>query len=240
MIIGPSVVRPRCPTPINCAGADVLAQCEKAFAHLDLDEDARRRAGGYVAELLTYNERTNVYSKSAYGKLPFHIADSLTLATRIRNAQPRGILDLGSGSGLPSLLIACVNPEVPVFAVESKSRKTRFLTHAARKLGLDSYAALTQNVNELARSWCFDVDVVTAKAFKPLPDVGPIGRRCILSDAQLLIPISRAQVEEFALTDSQLEQQGEEFVYYSEAISASHGAAQRKLVSLEAVRNLRL
>ena len=71
---------------------------------------------------------------------------------------------LKRGSGLPSLPIACVNPELPVFAVESKSRKTRFLAHAARKIGLESYTPLTQNVNELSRSWCFDVDVVTAKA----------------------------------------------------------------------------
>ena len=43
---------------------------------------------------------------------------------------------------MPSVLIACVNPELPVFAVESKSRKTRFLAHAAQKLGLDASPAL--------------------------------------------------------------------------------------------------
>ena len=35
------------------------------------------------------------------------------------------LLDLGSGSGLPSVLIACVLPDIPVYAVEFKSRKTR-------------------------------------------------------------------------------------------------------------------
>ena len=196
---------------------------------------------GYVSELLTYNERTNVYSKSAYEKLPFHIADSVTLALEVRDARKaqRGVLDLGSGSGLPSVIMACVNPELPVFAVESKSRKTRFLTHAARKLGLDNYTPLTQNVNELSRSWYFDVDVVTAKAFKPLPEVGPIGSKCILSEAQMLIPISEAQVAEFSLGEERLVRHGK-FLYFSEVLAPSRDASQRKLVTREAARTSRL
>jgi 16S rRNA G527 N7-methylase RsmG len=107
--------------------ASVLDACARAVAPLHLPAPAVERALGYVEELLAYNERTNVYSKTAYGKLPFHVADSLTLALDIRDTigARRGVLDLGSGSGLPSVLIACVNPELPVFAVESKSRKTR-------------------------------------------------------------------------------------------------------------------
>ena len=222
--------------------ASVLESCTAAIAPLGLPAEAAERVQGYVSELLTYNERTNVYSKSAYGKLPFHVADSLTLALNIRDSvQPsRGVLDLGSGSGLPSLLIACVHPELPVFAVESKSRKTRFLQHAARQIGLPHYTALTQNVFELSRSWVFDVDVVTAKAFKPLREVAPIGERCILHDARLLVPISAAQVAEFALTEEELARKGDEYIYYSQRLSPSRGASTRKLVTSESARSSRL
>lgn len=105
----------------------------------------------YISLLLAYNERTNVYSKSAYEKLPFHVWDSITLARLLAPAvadgkergpassgmagDASGILDLGSGSGLPSVILACVHPDVPIFAVESKSRKTRFLQHVAREIG---------------------------------------------------------------------------------------------------------
>ena len=37
---------------------------------------------------------------------------------------------------------------------------------------------------------------VTAKAFKPVPEVGPIARRCVLGEATLHIPISEAQAPE--------------------------------------------
>jgi 16S rRNA G527 N7-methylase RsmG len=224
---------------LSVATSVVIQNCERAIQHLELDGDATDRALGYVSELLTYNSRTNVYSQSAYNKLPFHLADSLTLGLRIRERVSRGTLDLGSGSGLPSLLIACVNPDVPVFAVESKSRKTRFLAHAARKLGLVSYTPLTQNVNELSRSWSFEVDFVTAKAFKPLPEVVPIARKCLATDAQLLVPISEAQVSEFSLTADELVREGD-FVYYAEELSPSHGTAQRKLITPDAARQSRL
>ena len=216
----------------GCVGGMCVAEsCGRAIAHLDLPSAAVERVQGYVSELLSYNERTNVYSKSAYERLPFHVADSVTLAMEIgQMGADKGVLDLGSGSGLPSLLIACVHPTLPVYAVESKSRKARFLAHAAKQLDLPAYTPLTQNVHELSRSWVFDVDVVTAKAFKPLPEVTPIGRRCILNDARLLVPISESQAKEFELGEDRLARRGD-YLYFSEPLAPSHGASQRKLVS---------
>ena len=224
-----------------------------------LATEAKGRVEAYVRELLRYNERTNVYSKSAYEHLPFHVQDSVVLAQHLATQQPSGggVLDLGSGSGLPSVVLACVMPDRPVFAIESKSRKTRFLKQVSRKLELPLYTPLTQNVkacyaysypnpnpnpdhdpnpipNPNPNQECytysvFDVPAVTAKAFKPVPEVGPIARRCVLGEATLHIPISEAQVAQYELTEDQLVRQGR-FLYYQEALTASHGAAQRNLV----------
>ena len=103
-----------------------------------LPSEAKARVEAYVRELLRYNERTNVYSKSAYQHLPFHVQDSVVLAEHLASQQPSGggggVLDLGSGSGLPSVVLACVMPDRPVFAIESKSRKTRFLTQVRARV----------------------------------------------------------------------------------------------------------
>ena len=80
----------------------------------------------YCEALKVYNQTTNIYSKNAYDKLPFHIQDGVTLATLIGNNKKR-VLDIGSGSGLPAVIIAIINPKNHVTAVESKSRKTIFL-----------------------------------------------------------------------------------------------------------------
>jgi len=231
------------PSASSCAPATtpalIGARVAAATTRLALPEQTAERVQEYVRLLLAYNERTNVYSKSAYEKLPFHVEDSVTLGLLVGKEAGHGVLDLGSGSGLPSLLIACVNPDLPVWAIESKSRKTRFLAHAAKQLDLPLYTALTTNVNELSRSWFFDCDVVTAKAFKPLNEVGPIARRCVGENARLLVPISEAQVGEFSLDEEQLQRQGD-LVYYSEAIDASHGIDQRKLITQESAKLAKL
>ena len=201
----PPPMSPRTPALRCCASLEeVRARCAGEGPALLLDDAARARVGAYVDELLAYNEHTNVYSRRAYAHLPFHVHDSLTLGLIIGEAAAAaeppppgargGVLDLGSGSGLPSLLIAAVNPTMPVFALESKSRKTRFLCAAAAAVGLPNYLPLTCNAHEWARSAFVDATFVTAKAFKPVHEVVPIARACVRDRALLLVPVSEAQV----------------------------------------------
>lgn len=150
----------------------------------------------YVAMLQAYNTHTNIYSQSSYDKLPFHIHDSLLMGSHISQA-PGPVLDLGSGSGLPSVLVALMNPLHKVHAVESKGRKTAFLKDVAVKLELPNLAVYTANIMELARGSPFAVKYVTAKAFKPLPDVIRIAQRSIEDEATLLVPVSRKQVVDY-------------------------------------------
>ena len=180
--------------------ADLVARCLAPLGALD--GAACDRVAAYVGELVRYNERTNIYAQSSYEHLPFHVLDSVTLGLAIAEsatAAASGVLDLGSGSGLPSVLIAAVNPELPVYAVESKSRKTRFLERAAAVLELPLFVPLTSDVNELSRRSYFDVDHVTAKAFKPLEQVAPIAAACVRESALLQVPISTQQVSDLGL-----------------------------------------
>ena len=97
--------------------ADLVARCLAPLGALD--GAACDRVAAYVGELVRYNERTNIYAQSSYEHLPFHVLDSVTLGLAIAEsatAAASGVLDLGSGSGLPSVLIAAVNPELPVYS----------------------------------------------------------------------------------------------------------------------------
>ena len=85
----------------------------------------------------------------------------------------------------------------------------------------------------------FEVAREKGEAFKPLNEVAPIGRKCIADGAQLLVPISEAQVREFALEEAQLSRRGE-FCYFAEALVATRGTATRKLVCKESARVSRL
>ena len=83
--------------------ADLVARCLAPLGALD--GAACDRVAAYVGELVRYNERTNIYAQSSYEHLPFHVLDSVTLGLAIAEsatAAASGVLDLGSGSGLPA------------------------------------------------------------------------------------------------------------------------------------------
>ena len=91
----------------------------------------------YIELLKEYNEKVNIYSKKAYDKLDFHIQDCINIAKLIGNEKIK-VMDVGSGAGLPAVIMAILNHKNEVTAVESKSRKTNFLEIVKKELALDN------------------------------------------------------------------------------------------------------
>ncbi|RAP28511.1 16S rRNA (guanine(527)-N(7))-methyltransferase RsmG [Candidatus Marinamargulisbacteria bacterium SCGC AG-343-D04] len=151
----------------------------------------------YISLLKEYNTHTNIYSEKAYDHLDFHIQDSTTLAHHIEN-KIQNIFDFGSGSGLPAIPIAITNPKNTVFAIESKSRKTRFLHQVKEELHLKNLQIITQNVFEWKPQ--SSPHIITAKAFGPLDKIKRICKHLKIKNATIITPISLKQKE--ALSDS--------------------------------------
>jgi len=155
----------------------------------------------YISLLKDYNELTNVYSKKAYDSLPFHVNDSLTLASLIGN-KALTVVDMGSGSGLPSIIIALTNPNNTLIALESKSRKTVFLEKVAKALGLSNYNVVNQNIMEYCQNRKKAADIITAKAFGPLSKSLLLAKKLAKKGGHLYVPISAKQSEKIQLIDS--------------------------------------
>ena len=154
----------------------------------------------YISLLKEYNETTNIYSKKAYDKLDFHIDDSLMLASIIGD-EPQLVYDFGSGSGLPSIPIAIANPNCSVLAFESKSRKTRFLEHAADQIGLENYEVETVNIVEYGRQLVEAPDVITAKAFTSYESIHTYTKGFVRKGTVLYLPISAVQYSVYSQLD---------------------------------------
>ncbi len=96
-----------------------------------------------------------------------HVADALAALDLDRVRDARRIADLGSGAGLPGLVLAAALPEAQVALVESNGRKCAFLERAAEHMGLDNAAV----VADRAETWRVGIgtrDLVTARALAPL------------------------------------------------------------------------
>jgi len=109
----------------------------------------------------------NLLSKAAVAELETrHIPECVRFAARL----PKGkrLLDVGSGGGLPGIVIAAERPDLEVHLLEATTKKAQFLMDASRALGL-RVTVHNGRAEELARGPLREgFDIVTARAVAPL------------------------------------------------------------------------
>lgn len=87
--------------------------------------------------------------------------------------RPIRLADLGSGAGLPGIVLAILRPDISVVLVEPMARRTAFLAECAADLGLGNVEIRRARAEELAGK--IEADVVTSRA------VAPLGRLAVLA-----------------------------------------------------------
>jgi len=93
------------------------------------------RLAGYRDLLLRWNTRINLISEETATEIDQrHIADCAQLQPLLPPAGP--IADIGSGAGLPGLVLAILQPDREINLVESDKRKGAFLVEASAQLKL--------------------------------------------------------------------------------------------------------
>ncbi|MDQ1074987.1 MULTISPECIES: 16S rRNA (guanine(527)-N(7))-methyltransferase RsmG [Microbacterium] len=125
--------------------------------------------------------------------------------------------DIGSGAGLPGIVLAIARPDVQWTLIEPMERRTIWLTEQAEALGLSNVTVARMRGEEWTGGRSFDV--VTARAVSALrtllpftaPLVRPGGRLVLLKGANVAAEIDAAakQVRRFGLTDVRVEVVGE-------------------------------
>jgi 16S rRNA (guanine527-N7)-methyltransferase len=145
-----------------------------------------------AAELRRWQAIKNLVSPATLDEVwSRHIADSLQLADVA--AEARTWLDLGSGAGFPGLVIAlaiAVRPGAQVHLVESNGRKCAFLRHAARATGAP-VKVHEARIEAVAAGFAGKVDVVTARALAPLPQLLAWSQELLKSGAVGVFPKGR-------------------------------------------------
>ncbi len=125
-----------------------------ALNGLDLSVQQWEQLDKFCRFLAAYNEKVNLVSNtSAEILVGRHILDGLTVAANIylsKMASGKRLIDIGSGGGLPAMVIAIACPELEVTMVDSVGKKVHFLAEAGAHLGLTT-RALVARAEELAR-----------------------------------------------------------------------------------------
>jgi len=101
--------------------------------------------------------------------LTHHLLDSLAVVAPLRRqtqGQAVRLLDVGSGGGLPGVVIAICCPEIDVTCVDAVAKKAAFIQQAAGTLGLPRLRGLHARVETVAERF----DVIASRAFASLAD----------------------------------------------------------------------
>ena len=101
--------------------------------------------------------------------LTHHLLDSLAvIAPLVRHTQGGAarVLDVGSGGGLPGVVIAICCPEMSVACVDAVAKKAAFVQQAAGVLGLSNLRGVHARVESITQPY----DVITSRAFATLAD----------------------------------------------------------------------
>jgi 16S rRNA (guanine527-N7)-methyltransferase len=156
-----------------------------------LDSDLRRGLAALqlgvsdeqVQQLLAYldliQKWTKVYNLTAVRDpaemLTHHVLDSLAAIAPLRQqlatlpdvlrSNPR-LLDVGSGAGLPGVVIAIVCPDITVHCVDTVGKKAAFIQQVAVNLRLTNLRGIHARVESLTEPYA----VISSRAFASLPD----------------------------------------------------------------------
>jgi 16S rRNA (guanine527-N7)-methyltransferase len=160
---------------------------------------------GQAAQLLDYLELigkwTKVYNLTAVRDpgemLTQHILDSLAVVPPLRrHAAGRAVrvLDVGSGAGLPGIVIAICCPDVQVDCIDTVAKKAAFIQQAAGALRLPNLRGLHGRVEQVTEPY----DVVSSRAFASLADFVNWSDRALAPDGVWLAMKGRRPDAEIA------------------------------------------
>ena len=156
-----------------------------------MPDSAHERLRAYAALLATWTRRINLVSRADADQLwPRHIEDSLRLLPLIPPGTDRA-LDLGSGAGLPGLVLALASG-VPFDLVEADRRKAAFLREAARLTGAPVAVHATRIEALPPGRW----PLITARALAPLPALLRLAAPYLAPGGTLLFPKGARASEE--------------------------------------------
>ena len=141
-------------------------QLQQALSELklQLSDEQQLQLLYYLQQLLFWNKAYNLTAiKDDQQALIKHIFDSLSIVPFL----PAGdLLDIGTGAGLPAMIVAICQPQRAVTALDSNQKKIRFIKQVASELGLKHLTPVASRFEALAGTY----QVITSRAFASLVD----------------------------------------------------------------------
>ena len=136
-----------------CEGAELM--------NISLSDKQVQQLLRYLSLILKWNRIYNLSAiRDPIESVKKHLLDSLSI---IHFVQPGLLLDVGSGAGLPGIVIAIMKPETEVFVLDSVGKKCRFMQAVKSALALENLIVVNSRVESFKSKKSFSQ--ITSRAF---------------------------------------------------------------------------
>ena len=200
---------------------------------LTLDEGQKSALLELVAQLVKWNRTYNLTAlRDADQALVHHVFDSLAAVPPVLHsgASQHGaglrILDVGSGGGLPGIVLAIALPQAQVTCIDAVEKKVAFIRQMAGVLGLRNLNARHGRVEDTE---ALDCNIVISRAFASLADFARLAGRHVAEGGRLVGMKGKNPVQEIAA----LELHGEWTARETQTLSVPELQAERCLVWMQ-------
>jgi 16S rRNA (guanine527-N7)-methyltransferase len=149
---------------------------------LELSDAQLGKLLDYVALLSKWNAVYNLTAiRDPRQMLIQHILDSLSIVPHLATRGASSVLDVGSGGGLPGIVLAIVLPDWTVTVNDIVHKKTAFQAQAKAELGLANLSVVTGRVETLqpGAEVPAKFDVIVSRAFAELADFVTLARHLV-------------------------------------------------------------
>ena len=136
---------------------------QKTFSRNEKDKIEK-----YIDLALTFNKTHNLFVRK--NKTEIFNKDIIDCSPIITAIKPNNtVFDLGSGGGLPGILLSITKPKNKITLIESSQKKCYFLRSVVHKLELKNTTILNETLTDKNKLGKFDI--VTARAFAPIEKI---------------------------------------------------------------------
>jgi 16S rRNA (guanine527-N7)-methyltransferase len=147
----------------------VIVEDEPAYA-AELFGDRMEVARAFTRDLAQYGEELGLIGPLEAERLwSRHVVNCVLMAPLLR---PGRVGDVGSGAGLPGLVLAIARPDAHLVLIEPMERRTDWLTAESERLGLDNVRVLRGRAEDIRPEPL--LDQVTARAVSALSKLVPL------------------------------------------------------------------
>lgn len=156
---------------------------------LSLSPEQKQKLLDYVALLGKWNAVYNLTAiRDPEQMMIQHILDSLAIVPMVSARRPSAVLDVGSGGGLPGVVLAITLPNVHVTLNDIVHKKSAFQSQVKAQLSLGNLSIVTGRVEALRPG--IEVsekfDVIVSRAFAELSDFVTLSRHLVEVDGRIL------------------------------------------------------